>query len=180
MTAAITLSLTSLFDSPLGPLYLQHDGNHIHALTYDHPTPTVGLEQLPTAWHQALMDYFAGEFDRLEQLPVRLREGTPFQQLVWLALPHIPAGQTVSYLQLAQHIDRPTAVRAVGQALRRNPVALLLPCHRVIRQSGDLGGYAGRSDMGQSRKRFLLWHEGGYPTVTPLPTCEPIQRVHYA
>jgi methylated-DNA-[protein]-cysteine S-methyltransferase len=118
-------------------------------------------------WSQILMDYFAGEFDRLDQLPIQLHHGTVFQQAVWLALRRIAAGTTVSYFELAQMIGRPLAVRAVGQALKRNPLPIVLPCHRVIRQSGDLGGYNGQTDMGQSRKRFLLWHEGAYPQSSP-------------
>jgi methylated-DNA-[protein]-cysteine S-methyltransferase len=66
----------------------------------------------------------------------------------------------MSYQQLAGMIDRPLACRAVGQALKLNPIAIILPCHRVVHQSGELGGYAGNTDIGRSRKHFLLWHEG--------------------
>ncbi|MEY4516583.1 MAG: hypothetical protein RL180_929 [Pseudomonadota bacterium] len=167
MTAAMTLCVTTVFDSPLGPLYVQHNGMAIHQLSYQRDADTLLHPPMPATWSQILLDYFAGEFDRINQLPIQLNNGTAFQQAVWLALRQIPVGTTVSYRELAEQINRPLAVRAVGQALKRNPLPIVLPCHRVIRQSGDLGGYSGLSDMGQSRKRFLLWHEGAYPQSTP-------------
>lgn len=78
--------------------------------------------------------------------------GTPFQQSVWQALRDIPSGQTLSYKQLAEKVDRPRAVRAVGAANGKNPLALLIPCHRVIGNDGSLTGYAG----GVARKKKLL------------------------
>jgi len=167
MTVAMTFCVTTVFDSPLGPLYVRHNGVAMHQLSYQHDTDTAFDHPMPAIWSHILLDYFAGEFDRIDQLPIQLHSGTAFQQAVWLALRHIPAGTTISYRELAQQINRPLAVRAVGQALKRNPLPIVLPCHRVIRQSGDLGGYSGVSDMGQSRKRFLLWHEGAYPQSTP-------------
>ena len=101
-----------------------------------------------------LTEYFAGdrhEFD-LELAP----GGTPFQQAVWRALRTIPFGATCSYSDIARRIGRPTAVRAVGAANGRNPIAIVVPCHRVIGRSGALTGYAG----GLDRKRRLLEHEG--------------------
>lgn len=163
MTAVMSLPLTALFDSPLGPLVLHHDGTCIHSLDYLESPALPPTQPLHPAWHLALMDYFAGEFDRLNDLPIRLLTGTVFQHAVWLALREIPAGQTISYKTMAQLIGQPRAIRAVGQALRHNPLPIILPCHRVIHQSGDLGGYSGASDMGIARKRFLLWHEGSYP-----------------
>jgi methylated-DNA-[protein]-cysteine S-methyltransferase len=82
--------------------------------------------------------------------------GTLFQQGVWAALCTIPAGQTLSYAGLAQRIGRPTAMRAVGLANGSNPVAVVVPCHRVIGSDGSLTGYSG----GLQRKRWLLRHEG--------------------
>jgi methylated-DNA-[protein]-cysteine S-methyltransferase len=163
MTAVTSLQFTALFDSPLGPLALHHDGKSINSLDYLESPALPVTQPLRPAWHLALMDYFAGEFDRLNDLPIHLLKGTAFQQDVWLALREIPVGQTISYKTMAQLIGRPRAIRAVGQALRHNPLPIILPCHRVIRQSGDLGGYAGASDIGIARKRFLLWHEGSYP-----------------
>ncbi|MBF6621307.1 MAG: methylated-DNA--[protein]-cysteine S-methyltransferase [Patulibacter sp.] len=97
-----------------------------------------------------LEQFFAGERTVFE-LEVEL-EGTPFQQRVWNALREIPYGQTISYGELARRIDRPSAVRAVGLANGRNPVSVIVPCHRVIGANGTLTGYGG----GVERKRLLL------------------------
>jgi methylated-DNA-[protein]-cysteine S-methyltransferase len=102
-----------------------------------------------------LAQYFAGErtaFD-LRLAPA----GTPFQREVWDALLAIPYGQTVSYGELAHRIGRPAASRAVGLANGRNPISIVVPCHRVIGSSGSLTGYGGGID----RKRFLLALETG-------------------
>ena len=94
--------------------------------------------------------YFAGKL-QLFDLPMAAR-GTPFQQTVWTALCDIPSGETVSYLEIAQAIGNPKAVRAVGAANGRNPLSIIVPCHRVIGRRGDLTGYAG----GIPIKRWLL------------------------
>jgi methylated-DNA-[protein]-cysteine S-methyltransferase len=101
--------------------------------------------------------YFAGETDAFSTMAWH-GEGTAFQQTVWAALCTIPAGETLSYAGLAARIGRPTAVRAVGLANGSNPVALVVPCHRVIGADGSLTGYGG----GLHRKRWLLEHEGAH------------------
>jgi len=159
-------------------LRIRHDGAAISALDYwgaQQITDWQNTSALPTAWQHALSDYFAGELEALLILPVRLTQGTIFQQHVWLALRQIPAGQTYTYKQLAQAIGRPKAVRAVGQALSKNPISIILPCHRVILQSGELGGYAGNSDLGHMRKQFLLWHECGFG-ATRTSSRPPYER----
>lgn len=106
-----------------------------------------------------LNEYFAArrrDFD----LPLDLR-GTPFQVRVWSALREIPYGDTVSYGELARRIGAPTAVRAVGAANGRNPVAVIVPCHRVIGADGGLTGFGG----GVARKRWLLRHERPTPEL---------------
>jgi methylated-DNA-[protein]-cysteine S-methyltransferase len=103
----------------------------------------------------ALRAYFAGQLSAIDALPA-VMGGTPFQRLVWAALREIPCGATWSYAQLAQRIGRPSAVRAVGLANGANPVAVVVPCHRVIGADGSLTGYGG----GLERKRWLLAHEG--------------------
>jgi methylated-DNA-[protein]-cysteine S-methyltransferase len=102
--------------------------------------------------------YFAGEARALEPLAWRAR-GTAFQLQVWEALCTIAAGETLSYAGLATRIGRPTAVRAVGLANGSNPVAVIVPCHRVIGSDGSLTGYGG----GLPRKKWLLEHEGAKP-----------------
>ena len=101
--------------------------------------------------------YFAGHLDALDSVEVELR-GTPFQRRVWTALRAIPAGTVISYAELAQRIAAPRAVRAVGGANHQNPVAIVVPCHRVIGKSGELIGYGG----GLERKKWLLDHEQRY------------------
>src|SRR6188768_65298 len=97
-----------------------------------------------------LDEYFAGKRTTFE-LPIA-PEGTPFQRQVWEALLEIPFGQTMSYGELARRIDQPTAVRAVGAANGQNPIAIVIPCHRVIGSTGRLVGFGGGLDT----KRFLL------------------------
>ena len=109
----------------------------------------------PAALRQAFDAYFAGDARALE--PVAwTASGTVFQRGVWDTLCSIPAGETISYAQLAERIGKPTAMRAVGLANGANPVALVVPCHRVIGANGSLTGYGG----GLHRKRWLLAHEG--------------------
>jgi methylated-DNA-[protein]-cysteine S-methyltransferase len=102
---------------------------------------------------EQLAAYFAGHLAHFD-LPLALR-GTAFQLRVWQALRAIPLGQTLSYAQLARRIGAPNAVRAVGAAVGRNPVSIIVPCHRVVGSDGSLTGFAG----GLDRKRWLLEHE---------------------
>jgi methylated-DNA-[protein]-cysteine S-methyltransferase len=108
----------------------------------------------PSGLSQAFRKYFAGDLMAIDKLPVKTG-GTPFQRDVWRALRKIKCGTTVSYAQLAERIDRPTAVRAVGLANGSNPIGVVVPCHRVIGSNGSLTGYGG----GLDRKRWLLEHE---------------------
>ncbi|WP_442113055.1 methylated-DNA--[protein]-cysteine S-methyltransferase [Pseudomonas sp. NUPR-001] len=148
--------------SPLGPLLLAGDQQGLHLLHMDAAQPW----ELPQSWMPAgnqldavarqLEEYFAGE---REVFDVRLAPlGTPFQQEVWQALQRIPYGTTCSYRDLAEHIGRPRAVRAVGTANGANPIAIIVPCHRVIGSNGTLTGYAG----GVERKQMLLELEGAW------------------
>jgi len=99
--------------------------------------------------------YFAGE--RVEfATPVHILEGTPFQQRVWQELRKIPHGRVASYGEIASRIDKPGACRAVGQANRRNPIAIVIPCHRIVAGDGGLGGFG----AGQDLKVRLLGLEG--------------------
>jgi methylated-DNA-[protein]-cysteine S-methyltransferase len=152
----------SYFESPIGRLLLTSDGTALTGL-YMEPSrkaqctdgwiEDVSVAPLFATVRQ-LTEYFEGtrrEFD----LPLRL-QGTVFQQRVWRQLTEIPYGQTWSYGQLAQRIDKPSASRAVGLANGRNPISILVPCHRVIGADGSLTGYGG----GIERKRWLLVHEG--------------------
>ena len=147
------------FDSPLGPMILAATERGLAGIWFE------GQRHLPdtTGWPHAaahpvlvdavaqLRDYFAGR--RLQfDLPLDLQGGTAFQQSVWQALLAIPAGRTSSYGELSERVGRPTASRAVGAAVGRNPVSIVVPCHRVLGKDGSLTGYAG----GLQRKGALL------------------------
>ena len=109
----------------------------------------------PMGYTDRIRAYFAGELAALDEIPAD-PGGTTFQASVWSELRRIPVGRTRSYAEVARAIGRPTATRAVGAANGQNPVALILPCHRVIGADGTLTGYGG----GLDRKRWLLRHEG--------------------
>jgi len=109
----------------------------------------------PCGYTDRIRAYFEGELAALDEIPVDTG-GTMFQGLVWSELRRIPVGRTRSYVEVARAIGRPTATRAVGAANGQNPVAVILPCHRVIGADGTLTGYGG----GLDRKRWLLRHEG--------------------
>lgn len=145
-----------IIDSPIGPLTLAGQGYALtNVLMADHahrPSQTdwvLDQEAFPAAVDQ-LGAYFAGELSHFElQLDLR---GTGFQQRVWQALRTIPYGETRSYRDIAEQIGAPTAARAVGLANGRNPISIIVPCHRVIGASGRLVGYGG----GLARKQALL------------------------
>lgn len=148
----------AVLDSPIGPLVAvaDDDGGLLRLGPDPRPDPAVvgsrDDDVLP-ALREQLDAYWRGD---LQQFDLRLAAtGTPFQQQVWTALQRIPFGQTSSYGELAARLGRPTAVRAVGAANGRNPIFLVVPCHRVIGSTGKLTGYAGGLDM----KRRLLDHE---------------------
>ncbi|HEY2679135.1 MAG TPA: methylated-DNA--[protein]-cysteine S-methyltransferase [Steroidobacteraceae bacterium] len=154
-------------DSPIGRLMLTSDGEALTGLYMNLrqgkplKRPAAGddwvqnatLDPFPAAIRQ-LKEYFAGA-RRVFDLPLSL-QGTDFQRRVWRELTKIPFGETWSYGQLAKRIDNPKGSRAVGLANGRNPIAIVVPCHRVIGADGSLTGFGG----GIERKQWLLAHEG--------------------
>ncbi len=151
----------AVINSPIGPLTLiAQDGRlagvHMEITRYEPDLDALGAavasESYPVLAVAAsqLDAYFRGELTSFD-LPLAL-DGTRFQRCVWAALQSIPYGQTISYGDLARRIGQPSASRAVGLANGRNPVAIVVPCHRVIGADGSLTGYGG----GMDRKRFLL------------------------
>ncbi|HTZ10513.1 MAG TPA: methylated-DNA--[protein]-cysteine S-methyltransferase [Acidimicrobiales bacterium] len=161
-------------ESPLGPLLLEAAHGALRAVRYvpgaapapppagRQPRPREDAAVLDRAAHQ-LEEYFAG---RRRRFTVPLAPaGTPFQRRVWDALGTLPYGTTVSYGRLARLVDRPGAARAVGHANARNPLAVVVPCHRVVGSSGALTGYGGGLDA----KRFLLELEAGRAAPGPRP-----------
>ncbi|WP_230983888.1 methylated-DNA--[protein]-cysteine S-methyltransferase [Caulobacter rhizosphaerae] len=135
-----------------------HDQPHrlTSALRLHHRGQAVESGAAPAAVRDGLAAYFAGDLAALRTIPWTIG-GTAFQHQVWQALVEIPLGETTSYARLASQVGRPAAVRAVGAANGGNPIAIVVPCHRVIGTGGALTGYGG----GVERKRWLLAHEGG-------------------
>jgi methylated-DNA-[protein]-cysteine S-methyltransferase len=128
-------------ESAIGPLYLVASEKLLHGLHWKRQSVAMGTNRLLKRAVRQVEEYLAGkrrEFD----LPVEA-EGTEFQKRVWAALAKIPYGETSSYREIAKRIGKPKAFRAVGTANGRNPVSLIIPCHRVIATDGTLGGYAG-------------------------------------
>jgi methylated-DNA-[protein]-cysteine S-methyltransferase len=149
-------------DGVLRALDFADDEDRLHRLLGAHYGEyTLRDGKSPASINRALDAYFEGDLDGLADLPTATA-GTPFQRDVWKALRAIPAATTISYGALAARIGRPTASRAVGAANSQNPIAIVVPCHRVIGASGALTGYAG----GVAQKRWLLDHERRHAPVT--------------
>ncbi|SDJ74120.1 methylated-DNA--[protein]-cysteine S-methyltransferase [Nonomuraea jiangxiensis] len=154
----------TVVESPVGPLTLVADDGALAGLymvdqLYRPPQESFGPrdDEPFTEPARQLADYFAGRRTAFD-LPLRL-SGTPFQRTVWTALSEIPYGETRTYGELAEHIGRPTSARAVGHANGRNPVGIIVPCHRLVGSTGGLRGYGG----GIERKSLLLALERGLP-----------------
>lgn len=150
------IRFTETIDTPIGELRLLGDSQALHALLFD-PTQPVEAAEKPGfgGFADKLRAYFDGDLAAIEAIPCDA-VGTPFQKQVWAMLREIPVGRTASYGELAERLGKPGASRAVGLANGRNPVAVVVPCHRVIGSNGKLTGYAG----GLERKQWLLVHEG--------------------
>lgn len=162
------------YQSPLGPMTLAATDKGLAGLWFDgqrHLPPELsGAAQDQSAWRtdtnhpvlqetgRQLGDYFAGERRHFD-LRLDLAGGTSFQQAVWQALLGIAQGETASYGDISRRIGKPAALRAVGAAVGRNPISIIVPCHRVIGSNGSLTGYAG----GLDRKTALLKLEGVLP-----------------
>lgn len=147
-------------ESPVGALRLLSDGEALVGVTMEDRAGGPRLDSadgrgdpLLEKARRELAEWFAGERTTFS-LPLRPR-GTPFQLEVWRALCEIPFGETRTYGEIAARLGRPSASRAVGAANGRNPIGIVVPCHRVIGADGTLTGYAG----GMERKRWLLEHE---------------------
>ena len=162
-----TLYYTQINDSPVGPLLLAGNQDALHVLAFGVGTRP---REIDATWRpdvkgvlgpirKELDQYFAGRLQRFAT-PVAF-SGTQFQNMVWQELTRIPYGETISYLELAKRIDNPKAVRAVGLANGANPIAIVVPCHRVIGSNGSLTGFGG----GLPTKRALLELEKGQRTL---------------
>jgi methylated-DNA-[protein]-cysteine S-methyltransferase len=155
--------------SPIGTVLLVSNGDAILALDYaGYEDRMMGFlnrrfadlklaaPDRPSRFAEAVQAYFDGDLTGIDTLPID-PGGTPFQQTMWAELRKVPAGTTTTYGALAARLGKASASRAVGMANGRNPIAIILPCHRVIGADGSLTGYAG----GLERKRWLLVFEAG-------------------
>ena len=148
--------------SPIGPLTILASDNGVHAIVFESDQTEQAKTNMPHAVNHPIINtaveqlavYFEGTL-KIFDLPLDLR-GTDFQKQVWKLLLEIPFGETRAYGDLARELGNAGASQAVGAANGKNPVAIVVPCHRVIGASGHLTGYAG----GMEKKRFLLTHEG--------------------
>lgn len=154
-------------DTAIGPVVVVTNATHVVAVDFadcderlrkilDRRYGDAVTERVadPLGVSTRLRAYFGGDLDALEDIAAD-PQGSEFQRTVWRELRRIPVGHTVSYGELARRLGRPGASRAVGMANSRNPVGIVIPCHRVIGANGTLTGYAG----GVERKRWLLEHE---------------------
>jgi methylated-DNA-[protein]-cysteine S-methyltransferase len=154
--------------SPIGPLTIAARDSRVCLLHFGaddagarrvlarwYPGASIESQDDPAGAVTAMREYFAGQLHAIDRIAVEMN-GTPFQQRVWAALRKVGAGTTASYADMARAISAPSAVRAVGAANGANPVAVIVPCHRVIGSNGSLTGYGG----GLHRKCWLLEHEG--------------------
>ena len=155
-------------DTPIGPVTVTGNANGITRVGFDDDAPAAsdpaGVPDVVRDCAQQLREYFDGS---RREFSVRLApSGTPFQQRVWRALLAIPFGRTTTYGALAAELGDPKTIRAVGRANGQNPIAIVVPCHRVIGSDGSLVGYGG----GLWRKQWLLEHEGRavQPPLFPL------------
>ena len=156
------------FRSPLGPLIVEAGDEGVFGISFGGGgAASAGVSARARAHlaaaEEALTDYFAGHAPRMPALDVR---GTAFQQTVWRALIEIPWGEVRTYGEIGRAIGLAGGARAVGGANHENPVAILVPCHRVVAAGGRLGGYGG----GIERKRWLLAHETAHAPALRLTT----------
>jgi methylated-DNA-[protein]-cysteine S-methyltransferase len=151
---------TGTLDTPIGPITLVvgEDDGKLRELRLPRPGKAPRERtggRVPRHVASALAAYFAGKLDAIDAIEIE-PEGTPLFRHIWSVLRRVPAGDVVSYSELARRSGRPKAVRAAAMANARNPIAIVVPCHRVIGANGHLWGYGGGLEM----KRTLLTHEG--------------------
>ena len=146
-----TDSFYEVYESPVGALYLIFAGKDLCGIEFVKPVDLPLKKSSSSLLHKELKEFFKHGKDVFDQA-IALTKGTEFDHLVWMALKEIPFGETRTYKWLAEKIGRPNAFRAVGQSLGRNPIPIVLPCHRIIESDGSLGGFSAGTDV----KRRLL------------------------
>jgi methylated-DNA-[protein]-cysteine S-methyltransferase len=163
-----TIILTDHIETPIGPMLLMVEDDMIIGLEFDdqperymkdirrrYPDHAMRGKSNPCGFSDHVRAYYAGDVSAVDDLPAK-GGGTPFQERVWAELRRIKVGTTVAYGELASRLGDKNAMRAVGLANGRNPISVVVPCHRVIGSDGTLTGYGG----GLPRKTWLLNHEG--------------------
>ncbi|TMJ41018.1 MAG: methylated-DNA--[protein]-cysteine S-methyltransferase [Alphaproteobacteria bacterium] len=163
-----TIILTDHIETPIGTMLLMVEGDTMIGLEFDDqperymkdigrrfPDHEMRERVNPCGFSDHVLAYYKGDLEAIDGLPTR-GDGTPFQERVWAELRRIKVGTTISYGELAMRLGDRNAMRAVGLANGRNPISVVVPCHRVIGADGTLTGYGG----GVPRKSWLLNHEG--------------------
>lgn len=142
--------------SPLGNIYFKiHDG-YVTDMAIDNSGLKSDKDPAINQVQKELENYFNHDSE-IFTIPIKFDRGTPFQQEVWHALLTIPYGETKTYQEIAMMIGRPSAIRAVGQACKKNPIGIIVPCHRVIGKDGSMRGYSGPDHVDLKQK--LIDHE---------------------
>ncbi|MEY8445552.1 methylated-DNA--[protein]-cysteine S-methyltransferase [Enterococcus ratti] len=143
-------------NTPIGELWLAADDVGLTAISFQLIVEKKGTNsKILEAAKEQLQEYFDG-IRQIFTLPLSIQKGTVFQKKVWQALQEIPYGQRRTYKEIAEAVASPKAVRAIGQANRLNPLPIVIPCHRVIGQNGQLVGYMGNTENGLLIKQRLL------------------------
>ena len=143
----------AFIEVPIGVIKVTASHNALESIVFVDRIKESSANKITNMVCQQLDEYFAGKRQEFD-LPLD-KQGTEFQESVWLALQEIPYAETCSYQQIAAKINRPKAMRAVGSANGKNPLAIVVPCHRVIASDGSLSGY----EYGVDKKSWLLQHE---------------------
>ena len=148
--------MTGKFKSQLGMIFFMSENNHITDMMID----DLGVHTDQSQFNQKIEEQLSQYFDKTRKqfdLPIKFKRGTPFQIEVWNALLTIPYGQTRSYKDIAIQIGRPKAIRAVGQACKKNPIGIIVPCHRVIGKDGSMRGYSGPDHIDLKNTIVRFW-----------------------
>lgn len=146
-----TIAFYDIVESSMGILYLVFTGKILSGIAFKKPDEILRKGEAPPLIKNELKEYFENGREEFTQ-KIGLTKGTEFDKKVWLTLKEIPYGETRTYKWLAEKIGKPSACRAVGKALSRNPLPIVLPCHRIIESDGTIGGYSSGIDI----KRRLL------------------------
>lgn len=146
--------------SPFGIVYFKVFDGFVTDMSIDDIELKTDRHPVVDEVEKQLEHYFNHEIEKFN-IPIKFNRGTPFEQEVWNALLSIPYGQTRTYQEIANQIGRPKAVRAVGQACKKNPIGIVVPCHRVIGKDGSMRGYSGPEHVDLKQK--LIDHEKQKP-----------------